>query len=316
MSKASMLVVCLGCVYVIWGTTFLAMRVALDSFPPFLLGAIRFLAAGLILMVVSGFKDWPSAREWKRAGVLGLFYVVGSAGAAAWSAQRLPSGAATLVSSLTPCWIVLLDAVVARRMLSVRVSVGVGLGVAACLVLLDLNSIASPETNLVTAVLAAGGLSWAIGSVLARYLQSELPPLAATGLFSIVGGALLGGICLVQGDYRGWNPSDADAAGFAAVLYLVLFGSIVVFSAYEWLVRHASVAVAASHSYFNPIVALALGVVLAGEVLSLSVMLSCLLSLAAVALLTQKVGAPTAVRVPRCLKARVPNVALRPQVSE
>lgn len=120
----------------------------------------------------------------------------------------------------------------------------------------------------------------------------------------------------MQGDYRGWNPSDADAAGFAAVLYLVLFGSIVVFSAYEWLVRHASVAVAASHSYFNPIVALALGVVLAGEVLSLSVMLSCLLSLAAVALLTQKVGAPTAVRVPRCLKARVPNVALRPQVSE
>jgi drug/metabolite transporter (DMT)-like permease len=273
------LLLALTAVYVIWGSTYLAMRVAVESIPPFLMAGARFLLVGLVLLALlrSRGAPWPSRREWyASAPVAALMFVLGN-GTVAWAEQRVSSGVAALVCGTMPLWVVALGRLFGEKA-TAREWVGLLLGVGGVGVLgLGWELRAEP---LSAAVVLVAPISWALGSILARRL-----PLAA-GLMSaatqmVAGGAMLLTISMLAGE--SW-PEHIPARAWWAWGYLAVFGSLVAYSAYTHLLRVARPAVATSYSYVNPPIAVLLGVLFAGERLGPETMVCVLLVIAACAL--------------------------------
>ncbi|MBU8899663.1 drug/metabolite exporter YedA [Corallococcus sp. H22C18031201] len=255
------LLFCLFALYVIWGSTYLAMRWALVSFPPFLMAGTRFLTAGSLLFAVMWLRGapLPSPRQWGASALIGfLLLVVGNGGVALAQHLGVPSGVAAVLVGSVPLWAALFGGVFGQWPGRAELG-GLALGFAGVVVLNLGGDLGGHPLPMLAMLLAP--LSWAFGSVFSRRLP--LPQgLMATAAQMLCGGAMMLGISLAMGEHLTGVPEPRAVLSF---FYLVVFGSLVAFSAYGYLLRHARPALATSYAYVNPAVAVLLGVGLAGE---------------------------------------------------
>lgn len=274
-------------VYVIWGSTYLAIRFAVETLPPFLMAAVRFLVAGAILYGWRRAKGFPrpTRQQWRAATVVGGLMLLGGNGGVVWAEQWIESGTAALIVATVPLWMVLLDWLRPEgRAPRPLVWAGIAVGLAGVVILFG-----APENgDMYTAgwvVLVLASISWALGSIYSR--TAPLPaPLLATGMQMLAGGGLLLVAGLVTGEWRDLDPSTFSTRSILALLYLIVFGALIGYSAYVWLLRVTSAAVASTYAYVNPVVAVFLGWLLAGEALTPRIALASVVIVGGVALIT------------------------------
>jgi drug/metabolite transporter (DMT)-like permease len=278
-------------VYLIWGSTYIAIRFAIDTLPPFLMAGFRFAVAGAVLYA---WARWAGAQKparihWATTAVIGGLLITVGNGAVVWAEQRVASGLASLLIATVPIWIVLLNW--ARRdgiRPSPRVMTGLGLGFAGLALLTGPEKL--PGIGRIdptgAAVLVMGAIAWAAGSLYS--LRAALPEsrLLATAMEMLMGGMLLLLAGLITGEWTSlqWNTVSLRSA--VSLVYLIVFGSLVGFTAYIWLLNATTPARASTYAYVNPVVAVILGRVLAGEPLSTRTVLSAAVIVTAVAVIT------------------------------
>jgi drug/metabolite transporter (DMT)-like permease len=279
-------------IYVIWGSTYLAIRFAIETLPPFLMAGTRFLIAGGVLyawMRVFGGAARPSRADWKPTAIVGVLLLLGGNGLVVWSELRIPSGVAALLIGSEPCWVVLFDWLrPGGQRPTGRVVLGLALGVAGMALLVGPDALLGggrPDLLGVAAVLIAC-LSWAAGSVYARYASMPASPFLSTAMQMLAGGAALVVVATVLGE-----PWHVDFAAFSvrsslAWLYLIVFGSLVTYTAYVWLLRVSSPARVSTYAYVNPLIAVLLGWLLADEALTVRMLLAAAVIVGGVVLIT------------------------------
>jgi len=273
------LVLALAAVYVIWGSTYLAMRIAVGSLPPMLMGAVRFtLAGGLLLLIARATgTPWPTRRQWLAALPTGALLFVGGNGLVAVAEVEVTSGVAALVCATMPLWMAIFSTLVGERPTR-REWLGVGLGVAGVVVLVSGAELsASPSA---AAILCVSPAAWALGSLLSKKLPSA-PGLGAAASQQLAGGLALAITGVARGEH--W-PVAPTTSSIVALGYLIVLGSLVGFTAYAWLLRNARPAVATSYAFVNPVLAVVLGVVLVSEPLTGATLIAAPLVVAAVVL--------------------------------
>ena len=267
------IVAAFAAIYLIWGSTYLAIRFAIETIPPYLMGGARFLIAGAALYGVLRWRgvQSPSRRQWRAALIVGGLLLFGGNGGVIVAEQYVPSSLAALIVALVPLWMVLLNWKWGDRLRpSIGTMMGLGLGV------LGIGLIAAPGTSagagavnpIGLLILILASLSWAIGSLYSRRASLPSNALLATAMEMLMGGVLMlaAGVLLGQGGQIRWD--HVSVLSLASLGYLVLFGSLVGFTAYVWLLRVSTPARVSTYAFVNPIVAVFLGWLLAGEELS------------------------------------------------
>lgn len=255
-------------VYVVWGSTYLAIRVAVETLPPFLMAGVRFVIAGGVLAVACVAFDrsairWPSRRELVDLAIVGGFLLVGGNGLVAWGEQTLPSGIAALLVGLSPVSMVVVAWLAFRERQTRIVWLGVLVGFVGVAILAAPDPSGGIDGTGLAAVLAAEGF-WAVGSVYASRHESDVSPsllgtaieMGIAGLLLLVVGAAIGEVGAIRA------PS---ASSLAATAYLIVVGSLVGYTAYAWLIRNAPLPVVSTYAYVNPVVAVLLGAALLAE---------------------------------------------------
>jgi drug/metabolite transporter (DMT)-like permease len=262
-APASLVWLCLGIVYVVWGSTYLAIRVAVETMPPLLMGAARFTTAGLLLYAVARARGAGSARSLSRAQI-GACWIVGSLLAAGGNGvvnvaeQYIPSSLAALVISSVPLWVVVMRRVTGESIPRLTlVSVAIGFGGVALLLLPGGATHVGKPIGFVLVLLAA--FSWALGSFTSRRLP--LPPnaLLSTALQMFGGGITLLVAGLALGETSDVHPDRFSTDSLLAFAYLILIGSLVAYTAYVWLLQNAPISKVATYAYVNPVIAILLG---------------------------------------------------------
>jgi len=262
--------VALATLYVVWGSTFIALAIAVRDLPPFLSMALRHLAAGAILLAIAlprgnGTPDPIGRRQVMAAFVFGGLLFVTGHGVLAWAQQTVPAGVAALLVGSIPIWMALLDRVVLGRRLPTTGYAGIALGFVGLAFLFDPFGEGSVDRFAALAIVLSA-MCWAAGSLYSRGAPLPHRPLASAGLASLCGGILLAALAVGSGEL-GEAEWTVDAG--LAVAYLVVMGSLVGFSTYVWLLRKAPTSLVSTYAYVNPIVAVALGWALLGESVTL-----------------------------------------------
>ena len=284
--------IALGLVYVIWGSTYLAIAITVQTLPPLLSAGLRFLVAGGVLMA------WIALRRSIRIGreqligawVVGLLLLVGGNGFVVLAERTVPSGLTALIIASVPLWIVLLRRLAGERVhLSTFAGVAVGFGGVAFLVI---PRGASGEVDPVgLAMLLVATTSWALGTFLAPRLRLPRDGLLSTALQQLAGGVVLVLAGAAVGELAHLDASAYSRDSLLALGYLVVFGSLVAFTAYSWLLQHAPVSLVATYAYVNPVVAVLLGAVFLAEPVTPSILLGAAIIVAAVAFIVSREGA-------------------------
>jgi drug/metabolite transporter (DMT)-like permease len=276
-------------IYLVWGSTYLAIRIGVREVPPFLLAAIRFLIAGLILYgwTIARGEPSPTARQWRAASVLGIVIFVGDYGILFWAEQRVPSGLAAVMLGTIPAFMALSEIILLRtQRLTARLAAALLIGVGGVAVLasrsLDLGG--TPIDRLGAVALIFAAISWSVASALMRKLPlpSSKGMSSAAQMFS--GGVFLALTAAALGEFRDFHPGAVSLTAWLALLYLIFAGSIVAFTAYVWLLHHESPTRVGTYAYVNPVVAMLIGYFFAGEALGLRAILGAALILTSVAL--------------------------------
>lgn len=273
------LILSLLAVYVIWGSTYYAMRVAVHGLPPMLMGAMRFIAAGAMLLGIARLRGaaWPTARQWLISLPIGALFFIGGNGFVAIALTTIDSGVGAVVCATMPLWAAVIATAAGERP-GAREWFGLAVGFAGVVVLMGGVSVGGDPLHMVLLILSP--VAWAAGSVLSRRM-----PLPGGGVSAalpmITGGAALAVVAILRGE---WFVSGAPLEAWIALLYLAVFGSLIAFSAFHWLLHHTRPAVATSYAYVNPAIAVLIGGVVGGEVLGLSTLIATGLIIAAVAL--------------------------------
>ena len=259
-----------GAVYVIWGSTFLGIRYAVETIPPFLMAGSRFVVAGVVLYAVLRLRGTsaPSRRQWAAAALIGLLLIAVGNGGVSWAEQFIPSSLAALLIAAEPLWIALLEGGRTRRMPPPRAWLGIALGVlgVALLVGVPQGWDSGAPVFLATIVVVAASWAWAAGSVLSRVVARPQSALMSASMHMLAGGAALMAAGFFSGEMGAIGEITLLSA--AAWAYLIVFGSIVGFAAYVWLLQVDSPTRVATHAYVNPLIAVLLGWAVAAEPLS------------------------------------------------
>lgn len=279
-----------GLVYLFWGSTYLAIQIAVQHFPAPVLGSIRFLIGGIPALAwcaLTGKKIAISRREALKLAVIGVLLLTTGNVVLAWTEETLNSGLAAMIVAIVPIWVALIEMGIGGDRLNRRGWMGLLLGIAGLVVLTwpDLTS-GTPigrRDLLVSIVVMLAALSWALGSVFSRRFKVGIHPFAATGWEMTFAGLVNTVIAAVTG---GFHRADWSRPGWLAVAYLVVFGSWVGFTAYIWLLEHVPTPKVATYAYINPIVAVFLGWLLHHEQVNWSMFLGMIVIVAAVALVT------------------------------
>lgn len=286
-------------IYLVWGSTYLAIRYAVQTIPPFLMGGVRFVVSGALLYAWSRFRGAgrPTRLHWRNAIVAGALLLLGGNGAVVWAEQFVPSGLTALLVSILPFWLVIIEWVrPPRARPHGAVMVGLILGFVGIVVLVgpaDLggHGDVSPIGAL---VLILGSLSWAIGSFYSRDAQLPQSGLLTTGMEMLGGGALLLIVGALTGEFSRFDIHSVSSASAAGLVYLITFGSLLGFTSYIWLLDKVSPARLGTYAYVNPVVAVILGWAIAGERLSLRTGVAAAIVICAVALITTARSTTTA----------------------
>jgi drug/metabolite transporter (DMT)-like permease len=287
--------IALGTVYVVWGSTLLATKMALATVPPFSLQAARFLLAGGVLYLVavrcgSREGDRVTARQWLQAAVTGNLLLVGGTGLITLAQTRIPSGTAGLLLATVPIWMALLARATFGERLSGRVWLGLAAGLVGVGLLLDPAGGGEPGAMLLAVL---GAVAWAAGSLRSRVNDAPARPLVAAGMQMVAGGAGFAVVAVLRGEPAHIPFGDLDASALLPFAYLVTAGSLLAFTAYSWLLRRVSTTLVGTYAYVNPAIAVLLGWLVAGESYALDTLLAGAVILAAVVLLvTGRPGEP------------------------
>lgn len=281
------LLMAFAAVYVIWGSTYLAILWAIETLPPLTMAGVRFLIAGGIMYAWARLRGAPSpgAREWRAAFVIGTLLLLGGNGGVVWAETRVASGFAALFVGAEPLWAVLLDwarpgGTRPRALVIAGLLVGFA-GVA----LLAAPGAQGGADLLGVAALVVATISWAAGSIYSRHATVPKNPVMSTGIKMLGGGLVLTIVGASLGELHGFDVAAVSAKSVLALGYLIVFGAILGFSAYMYLLSHTTVAKASTYAYVNPIVALLLGWGLAGEALTLRMWLAAGIIIGGVALI-------------------------------
>ena len=288
-SPGASLLLALFSVYVIWGSTYLVMKIAVETWPPMLMGAVRFSIAGAILLVVGRVRlgRWPAAREWLAALPVGvLLFVVGN-GFVAFAETEVSSGVAALVVATMPLWMAMFGSVVGER-LRAREWAGIAIGVTGVVILVSGSELSAAPVA--TLVLALAPLGWALGSTIARRVPMA-PGLLGTATQQLIGGVAMAAAGLAHGER--W-PATMTFASVWTLAYLIVFGSLIAFTAYAWLLRNTRPAVATSSAFVNPPLAVLLGAALGSEAISTQTLIATPVVIAAVVLVVGRPRPPAA----------------------
>ena len=256
-------------VYLVWGSTYLAIRVAIETLPPFLMAGTRFLIAGLLMY---GFARLRGAgpgswREWRSAALLGALFLLFGNGGVVWAEQRVPSGLAAVLVAPLPIWTAIIEWVrPGGRRPGLATTIGLVAGFAGVAVLVAPGRDGNAAVDHVgAAVLIMASLSWAIASVASRGLPQPDSGALASGMQMLAGGVWLTLAALATGEVHAVEPDNITLRSAGALLYLITFGSLLGFGVFTWLLRVSTPARVATYAYVNPIVAVLLGWALAGE---------------------------------------------------
>lgn len=279
----------LGAVYFFWGTTYLAIRVGVRTMPPFLMASVRFLIAGALLYAIAirtGDRegDRPKREHWRSAAIIGGALLLGGNGLVSWAEQSVASGMAALIIATVPFWLVLLGKLVLRDRVSIREWLGIAAGLAGLVFLV--NPAGGARVDPLGAVLlVVACISWASGSLYARSAPLPSRPLVGTAMEMLCGGVALGVVGVLAGELGRVDLAAISLESLLGLGWLIVFGSLVGFSAYVWLLRVTRTSLVGTYAYVNPIVAVLLGWAILGEPITLRTLVAGAVIVVAVALI-------------------------------
>lgn len=279
-------------IYVVWGSTYLGIRWAVETMPPFFMGGTRFLLAGCLLHLWLRLRGapaptWPQVRD---AAFSGLLLLLLGNGLVNWAEQHVTSGVTALLVGTTPIWFIVLNAVIPPREKPDWLTlVGVGLGTVGVALLGRHGGDGGGAVHLggLLAILVACA-SWAAGSLLSRKVRSGADPFMASSLQMLAGGAAQLLLAGALGEWSAFDPAAVSARSVLAWIYLVVVGSLVAFSTYVWLLRASTPARVSTYAYVNPVIAVLLGWLLAGEMLTSRTLVAAGIVVAAVVVITSR----------------------------
>jgi drug/metabolite transporter (DMT)-like permease len=284
--------VALIAVYIVWGSTYLAIRFTIETIPPFLSAGIRFLVSGIVLYLFCRVRGDPAPKqvEWRSASIIGLLLLLGGNGGLVWAEQRIPSGIASLFIATIPIWMVLIDTI---RLNGVRANwltwLGVLVGFFGIALLANpwqAHTATLPLDPIGMLVLILAALSWSIGSLYSRNASLPSSSLLGTGMEMLVGSLGLFVFGTLIGEWNQFHLASISMRSLGGLIYLILFGSFIGFVAYTWLLRNAPTSIVSTYAYVNPVVALFLGSVIVNEPLDGRDIISALIILSGVVLIT------------------------------
>lgn len=295
----SALILAFATIYLVWGSTYLAIKVAVGTIPPFLMAGARFLVAGVMLYAWLWFtkKIRPTTRQWFDNAVMGGLLLLGGNGLVSWASETTPSSITTLIISIGPLFIVLADWLVlavggdatrgAKPTVATLGGLALGFGGLALLVGPDLGSDAATGLDpwRVGAILI-GCVTWSAGSIFTRYARHAAEPMTAAAVQMVTGSLMLALVSILCGEPARFDPAAVSAASAGAWLYLVCIGSLVGFTTFVWLMKNCSPASVSTYAYVNPVVAVFLGWLILNEPVGPRMLVASAIIITAVAIIT------------------------------
>jgi drug/metabolite transporter (DMT)-like permease len=290
-------------IYLVWGSTFLAIRVGVREVPPFLLAGMRFFAAGIVLyawMRAKGTSS-PTRREWASASLLAVLIFVGDYGLLFWAEKRVPSGIAAVMMATIPVFMAIAEIVFLRtQKLTLRLGFALLVGTGGVLVLVSRTaSFGDASIDFAgAAALVVSAINWSLAAILTRKLSLPESKVMSSGAQMLAGGILLTLTAAMLGEFRGFDVRAVSLGAWLALIYLIVAGSIVAFTAYVWLIHHESPTKVGTYAYVNPVVAVLLGYFLGGEALGPRTIVGTLLVLVSVGTITTRPKKKVVLEVP------------------
>jgi drug/metabolite transporter (DMT)-like permease len=277
-------------IYLIWGSTYLAIRVAVAALPPFIMAGARFLVAGILLYTWLALRGRARAtpRQWRDNFVAGALLLLGGNGLVVWAEQAIPSGITTLIISVSPLFMVLIDWCLPRGLRPTWATlVGLALGFAGLVMLIGSGVAGGARLDLIRcAGLMVACLAWAAGSLYTRYARNPAEPMTAATLQMLLGGAVTTFVGISRGELAGFHLGNVPNVSLYAWGYLVIAGSLIAFPAYVYLLKHSTPARASTYAYVNPVVAVGLGWLILDEPVGGRTLLASAVIVTAVAIIT------------------------------
>jgi drug/metabolite transporter (DMT)-like permease len=307
----------LGTVYLVWGSTYLGIAIAIESMPPFLMAAIRFLVAGGLLLgwelLRSGRAALPTRRQVRDSAIVGTMLLGVGNGFVAFGEQTVASGIAAILVAMMPLWLAVFGWIYFRDRLPRLAVLGVAVGLfGVALLVWPAGGGANAFDLLGIATLLIAPIGWSHGSLFSAH-RARLPqrPFVASGVQMLAGAAVLAVEALVSGEVGRFHPEAITLQSALALVYLIVFGSMVAFTAYGWLLRHAPLSLIGTYAYVNPIVAVALGAVFLAEPISARTLIASAVIVAAVAMIVTARG-----RATRGAEAETPEETFRDEAPD
>ena len=294
--------------YTVWGSTYLAIRFAVETIPPFFMAGTRFLISGAILFIwrrAAG-DAMPTKRQWRSTAIVGIFLLLGGNGLVSFAEQYVPSGITALIIGSMPMWLVMIEAMrpggVKPTLLAI---LGLLIGFGGIFLLIgpaELTGAGHTLNPLGVGTLLAAAFLWSIGSIYSRNADMPQSSLMATGAEMLTGSLAIFLVSGLTGEWRGLNLADVTTSSWLGLLYLIAIGSLIGFVSYIWLLKNAPVSLVATYAYVNPLVAVFLGAWLADEALNARILVAGLVIIGSVVLINQTKSKP---RVSKRKKAQV-----------
>ena len=283
----------LAILYGVWGSTYLAIAVAVETLPPFLMAAVRFGLAGLSLLAWVAFRRReslvrPSRRQLLDTAIVGALLLGGGMGFVAWGEQTIPSGVTAVMVAMMPVWVAVFGGVFFRERLPRIAGLGIVVGFVGVALLVGPTALGQPGALDAAGMLAVivSPIAWSIGSLYASH-RARLPQdsLVATGMQMIAGSVVLALMGIISGEPARFDPAGVSAASFAGFLYLTIVGSVIAFTTFGWMIRVAPLPLVATYAYVNPVIAVILGALILSEPIEPRMLLAGAIIVGAVALI-------------------------------
>jgi drug/metabolite transporter (DMT)-like permease len=286
-------------VYIVWGSTYLAISVVVETMPPLLTAGVRHLSAGLVLFAILALRHGIGAlrlgrREWLGAGFVGLCLLLGGNGLVVLGERTVPSGLTALIIAVVPLFVVVLRRIFGEQVPRVTF-VGVAVGFAGVAVLIVPHGVSGAVPVLGMMLLIGSSLSWSVGSYFSKSVALPRDPLASTGVQMLAGGASLLVAGALTGEAGLVQLDKFSTASIVSLLYLIVFGSVLAYTAYTWLLQHANVSRVSTYAYVNPLVAIVLGSLLLNEKIDASIVIGAAMIVISISVVirTESKRAPT-----------------------
>jgi drug/metabolite transporter (DMT)-like permease len=288
--------------YIVWGSTYLGIRFAVETIPPFLHAALRFLISGVILYIwrrAAG-DPAPTASHWRSTAIVGTALLLGGNGLVAWAEQTVPSGIAALMITTSPFWLVLFESLRVGGTKPTRQAIlGLVIGFIGVFILVGPAEITGAEGGFDTfgiILLLLAPLFWSMGSIYAKGADMPTSTLLSTGMQMLTGAVALFLVSLVRGELNGFDPGLVSTRSWLALAYLITFGSLIGFVSYGWLLHNAPVSLMSTYAYVNPVVAVLLGSLFAAEPLNGRILIAAAIIIGSVVLINSSRQAKTKVK--------------------